>query len=163
MTAALIYSHVLLVTGSRTWSHSKLMQDAFNKAWLSWGIPNVAKPLLISGHCPDGADAMAEQMWSGAGFDYLPIPADWNAHGRGAGPIRNQEMVAHAKTYRDQGSQVLAIAFIDQCSNQRCPQMQQHQLMPTELGHYSHGTIHCRNAARMAGIPTLDVLTPPPF
>lgn len=157
------YSHVLLITGSRTWSHPALMQDAFNQAWLSWGPQNVTKPLLISGHCPKGADAMAEQLWSGAGFDYLPMPADWDTHGNAAGFTRNLAMVEQAKFYRQLGSQVLATAFIDLCTKYGCPQMEQQQLMPKHMGHWSHGTIHCRNAALAAGIPTLDVLTPPPF
>lgn len=152
------FSHTLLITGARTWSDELAMRAAFNEAWCIWGISKVARPLLISGHCPKGADAMAERLWRTAGFDVLEVPADWDAHGGRAGFKRNSEMVRIARSLREQGSEVLCAAFLDLCTKQNCPQLRRQQLAPMVAGHFSHGTTHCRSEARSAGIRTIDVL-----
>lgn len=38
------YSHVLLVTGSRTWDDEDAMRQAFNAAWLAWVPATVTRP-----------------------------------------------------------------------------------------------------------------------
>jgi len=48
---------------------------------------------LVSGACRTGADRMAEKAASLIGFTVEHHPADWNRHGRGAGFIRNNEMI----------------------------------------------------------------------
>ena len=51
--------------------------------------------VVISG-CAKGADQLGES-WAAA--NNLPIqkfPADWNKHGKAAGPIRNREMAKNA-------------------------------------------------------------------
>lgn len=40
-----------------------------------------------------GADRMAASVGADLGFTTEPWPADWNAHGKAAGPIRNQQML----------------------------------------------------------------------
>ncbi|MEU7318325.1 DUF4326 domain-containing protein [Streptomyces sp. NPDC007083] len=95
-----LYSHALLVTGSRTWDNEKRMRQTFNDAWRAWGPSSVTKPVLLSGHCPDGADVMAEGLWRAAGFKVLPLPADWRVHGNAAGFRRNQKMVQAAASLR---------------------------------------------------------------
>ncbi|MFJ6484224.1 MULTISPECIES: hypothetical protein [unclassified Streptomyces] len=55
-------SHVVLFAGSRSWSDAKSMRETFNGAWRGWGPKNVTRPVLLPGHCPKGADAMAEPM-----------------------------------------------------------------------------------------------------
>jgi len=48
---------------------------------------------IIQGDCPTGADKLA-RMWAiSRNEHYDRFPADWNAHGRAAGPIRNQRML----------------------------------------------------------------------
>lgn len=44
-----------------------------------------------------GADSEGEQWAKGCGIPLKVIPADWGAHGRGAGPRRNIEMAKVAK------------------------------------------------------------------
>ncbi|WP_329142848.1 DUF2493 domain-containing protein [Streptomyces sp. NBC_01456] len=151
------FSHVVLVTGSRSWNDEQSMRSAFNDAWRDWGAENVTRPVLISGHCPEGADAMAERLWRAAGFEIRTFPAAWSAHGKQAGFQRNQEMVDAA--------QVRCTAFLDLCQKPGCPQRGREQLMPHTPGHFSHGTIHCRSRARAAGIVTANVIHPslPPF
>jgi hypothetical protein len=46
------FSHALLVTGSRTWDAEEAMKAASNEAWTAWGPSAVARPVLLSGHCP---------------------------------------------------------------------------------------------------------------
>lgn len=159
------FSHVVLVTGSRSWNDEKSMRETFNDAWRDWGPKNVTRPVLLSGHCPEGADAMAERLWRAAGFEIRTFPADWSAHRKRAGFQRNQGMVDAAQAFREAGAQVLCTAFLDLCQKPGCPQRDQEQLMPHTPGHFSHGTIHCRSRARAAGIETATVIHPslPPF
>ena len=51
-----------------------------------------------------GADSLASWWASTRGFSVEIYPADWNAHGSAAGPIRNQEMI-------DKGKPDLVVAF----------------------------------------------------
>ncbi|WP_037686662.1 SLOG family protein [Streptomyces aureocirculatus] len=159
------FSHVVLVTGSRRWNDEKGMREAFNDAWRRWGAKSVTRPVLFSGHCPEGADPMAELLWRDAGFAVRTFPAAWSAHGNQAGFQRNQEMVDTTQAFREAGAQVLCTAFLDLCRKPGCRQRGQEQLMPHTPGHFSHGTIHCRSRARAAGITTTDVIYPslPPF
>lgn len=66
--------------------------------------------IIVHGDAP-GADRLADaacRQLQKEGFDVQaePHPADWDRHGKGAGPIRNQEMA-------DAGAD-LCIAFSDQ-------------------------------------------------
>ncbi|MFJ5725860.1 SLOG family protein [Streptomyces sp. NPDC093149] len=101
------FSHVVLVTGSRSWNDERSMRDAFNDAWRSWGAERVTRPVLLSGHCREGADVMAERLWQAADFEVIAFPADWSTHGRAADFQRNHEMVDAAQVFRDAGAQVL--------------------------------------------------------
>ncbi len=47
--------------------------------------------IIVSGHA-SGADSLGEQYANEEGFDTQLFPADWNKHGKAAGPIRNAEM-----------------------------------------------------------------------
>lgn len=154
------FSHVVLVTGSRSWNDEKSMRETFNDAWRDWGAESVTRPVLISGHCPEGADAMAERLWQAAGFEIRTFPAAWSAHRKRAGFQRNQEMVDAAQDFRESGAQVLCTAFLDLCRKPGCPQRGREQLLPHTPGHFSHGTIHCRSRARAAGITTTNVIHP---
>ena len=104
------FSHIVLVTGSRSWNDEKSMRETFNDAWRDWGPKSVTRPVLLSGHCPKGADAMAELLWRDAGFEIITFPADWSTHGGTAGFQRNQEMVDAAQVFREAGAQVLCTA-----------------------------------------------------
>ncbi|QNE18118.1 hypothetical protein F1D05_09740 [Kribbella qitaiheensis] len=158
-------SHVLLVTGARSWNNEAYMRASFRDTWQAWGPSNVTHPLLLSGHCPAdrlgrGADAMAEKLWELAGFEVFPVPADWKAHGRRAGFVRNQQMVDVVVSLRARGSVVRCLAYLDLCRKPACFQRANEQLMPQLAGHFSHGTVDCRAAAVRAGLETLDVVSP---
>lgn len=51
--------------------------------------------VIISGHA-SGADALGERYAQERGFQLKTFPADWKAHGRAAGPIRNARMASAA-------------------------------------------------------------------
>lgn len=108
----------MLITGSRTWDNFDVMVTALKR----YARPGV---VLVSGACPSGADAMAEQIWEQWGLPVERHPLDWRKGNR-AGLIRNQEMV-------NLGADI-CLAF---------------------RRNFSSGTTHCGNAATIAGIPTL--------
>lgn len=51
-----------------------------------------------------GADFLSRVWAIYRNFDYKEYPANWKAHGKGAGPIRNQQML-------DEGKPDLVVAF----------------------------------------------------
>ena len=50
------------------------------------------KTVILSGHC-SGVDELAELYAKERGCELMLYPADWKRYGRGAGPIRNKQMV----------------------------------------------------------------------
>lgn len=117
----------VLVTGSRNWPHSKMVWSALTSEFRHGAMT------VVHGACPSGADDHAN-MWFRLDMDEghpffateEPHPADWEKHGKAAGPLRNQEMV-------DLGADV-CLAFP----------------MPD-----SRGTRDCIRRARAAGIPVI--------
>jgi len=59
--------------------------------------------LVISGGAR-GADSLAEEWAKICGLPLQVFKADWQTHGRAAGPIRNQKML-------DEGKPTLVVAF----------------------------------------------------
>lgn len=127
----------VLVTGSREWSDLKAMRDAFAEWWMS-ERPETAT--LVSGSA-DGADRMAESLWTRAAGDIERHPAQWRTHGGCwckdrtgrcgfAGPRRNAEMV-------NAGADVCFAFF--------------------KRGAGNRGTKNCSDLARKAGIKVIEV------
>ena len=83
--------HRLLVTGSRDWADKNAIEIGLRTVWNSWD--NDTDAVLIVGRCPTGADKIAEDIWVSWGLTVEPYPADWKRYGRGAGPIRNKQML----------------------------------------------------------------------
>lgn len=109
----------LLITGTRLgWDWNEL-REQLSEAYFKLG-PNT---VLVHGAAP-GVDTQAATIWSEWGLPTEAHPADWETHGKAAGPIRNQEMV-------DLGAD-LCLAFVH-------PE--------------SKGTRHCVRIAQEAGIP----------
>ena len=112
----------ILITGSRYWANRAVIGAALA---LQFNLDDTA--VLVSGACPTGADAIAEGIWEGLGGIVERHPADWGAHGKAAGPIRNQKMV-------DLGADIC---------------------LAVPLGE-SRGTRHCMKVAEAAGISVLN-------
>lgn len=128
----------VLGTGSRTWLDTRIIRDTLTVVWRPGAV-------LVTGACPDGADALMEQCWTHWGGLVERHPAAWTDscrpectpnHRRArrdgilycptAGLYRNQDMV-------DLGADV-AVAFIR---------------------NHSPGASHCATAIRAAGIPLI--------
>lgn len=81
----------LIVAGSRSFTDAAF---AFRK--LDALTANMAGPItVISGHAR-GGDAIGEQWAAARGHAVDVYAADWNRHGKAAGPMRNSDMVAAA-------------------------------------------------------------------
>lgn len=76
----------VLITGSRSWVDARTITNAL----AIYGVGDT----LVSGACPEGADAMAESAAAAFGMTLELHPAQWATYGRRAGFMRNAEMVA---------------------------------------------------------------------
>lgn len=82
----------VLVTGSRSWTDREVIRQALAS------IPVVHRALtrnvtVVHG-AARGADTIAAEEATKLGMAVEAHPADWERHGKAAGPIRNGEMVA---------------------------------------------------------------------
>jgi hypothetical protein len=116
-------SERVLMCGSRTWVESEPIYEQVY--WLEPG------DVVIHGGA-QGADSIAGRAAERSGLTVEVYRADWQKHGRAAGPIRNARMLAEGKPDR-------VIAF----------------RMPGE----SRGTDDMIRQAKAAGIP-VQVVTP---
>ena len=112
----------ILVTGSRDWDYPLTIWNA---------LLDVIEPVGRSEHVViiHGGSGKADLTAGGFARQWINSseevhPADWQKHGKAAGPIRNQEMV-------DAGADI-CLAFIK---------------------NNSRGATHCADAAEKAGIP----------
>ena len=100
MTKPTVY---LLIAGSRTFDDEPLMARELYEtlgALDTLGYENIK---IISGMAP-GADTSAVKLAKLAGIELIAMPADWDTHGKAAGPIRNREMAklaTHALLFWD--------------------------------------------------------------
>lgn len=90
----------LLVCGSRHFNDIDLMS-----IWLTQ-LDEEREHIdtIIHGNAR-GADKMAGEWGLRHGREVLSFPADWNTHGKAAGPIRNKQML-------DEGLPDLVLAFM---------------------------------------------------
>lgn len=88
--------HKVLVCGGRDYHNIKTVYVALD------GL--IPKPTLIIQGGAFGADACASEWAHARNVLERQFAADWHAHGRAAGPIRNQQML-------DEGKPDLVVAF----------------------------------------------------
>lgn len=127
----------ILVTGSRDWTDRAAIMRAIDAVLFEVGNRNEGVSTIVSGACPTGADALAEEVASALNMQVERHPADWTAHGKAAGFRRNAEMVALGAD--------ACLAFLGDCTSQTCRH---------PAPHFSHGTSDCMNRAINAGIYT---------
>ena len=75
------------------------------EGFLSMILRAVKPEAFVHGACR-GVDTSAAEVAERDGFELEPYPADWEKHGKKAGPIRNRRMAKRAELW---------IAFMDQC------------------------------------------------
>jgi hypothetical protein len=137
----------ILLTGSRLWPDGPVMPRVLRAWGEQWYGDGARRVTLVHGACPDGADAMADGLWTSWGWPTEPVPADWpncvpeciglpqphRRRGRrgwycpGAGMRRNAAMVGRGAD--------MAVAF------------------PVGPWRVSPGTQGCMRLVRDAGIP----------
>ena len=89
----------ILVCGARNWSDYIAIRDVI-ASLLPLGVE-----CIIEGEAA-GADSMGRVAANELGIAVLKFPADWNKHGKAAGPIRNKQML-------EEGKPDLILAFHD--------------------------------------------------
>lgn len=80
----------LIVAGSRSITDEKVLFRALDE------YPNLRQPHTIVSGRARGADTLGEEWANCMGIHLKLFPADWNTHGRKAGPLRNIEMGNYA-------------------------------------------------------------------
>lgn len=88
----------LLITGDRYWSDDRIIRAVLEPLYAEH--PDM---VVIQGGA-NGADTIAGDVAEWLGIKVLEFRADWNKYGRGAGPIRNQQMI-------DEGKPTAVMAF----------------------------------------------------
>lgn len=96
----LISKYRVIIAGCRDFADYELLKEKCD-----FYLQNNKKEdiVIVTGHAP-GADALGERYAQERGFLLETYPADWKAHGRAAGSIRNARMASAAN---------LLIAFWD--------------------------------------------------
>jgi hypothetical protein len=127
---------VLLVTGSRFYPLARaavvlrVLLPYIQKGYIL--RHGAGKPMLDSNRMPiTGFDFLADRLWTAMGGTCDPMPADWDQHGKAAGPTRNKDMVEKEPIAEE------CIGFPWFGGNAK-----------------SSGTVGCMNLAYFAGIPT---------
>lgn len=146
----------VLITGSRTWTDRHAILLAVLDVW---DVATVSNHLVEWHHgaCPDGADALADEILTQFGFRPVRHPAEWQACRGVKCTPRHRQRRASGGTYcptagldRDalmveQGPD-LVLAFIDPCAKPTCRKKKPHG---------SHGATYTADLAEQAGIETL--------
>ena len=83
-----------IIAGCRDFTDYELLREKCDYHLQNLRLEDI---VIVSGHA-SGADSLGERYAQERGFQLETYPADWQAHGRAAGPIRNAKManVAHA-------------------------------------------------------------------
>ena len=92
----------IIICGSRDFDNKPLCFDTLDKI-----LPLYGETEIISGHAK-GADIFGEEYAQMHSIKLSVFKPDWAKYGRGAGPIRNREMLKYAS-----GRTPVIIAFWD--------------------------------------------------
>ena len=84
-----------LICGGREFADQAMFDDVMQRMTGMWGCPS----RVVHGAAP-GADTMADAWGKRLAIEVVACPADWDKHGRTAGPIRNEDMLMKYKPKR---------------------------------------------------------------
>jgi hypothetical protein len=99
-------NHYLLVCGGREFDDYARVREPIEILFWVYG-----DRLRIMHGNAKGADKLAGRVADDLGIPCKEFPADWGKYGRGAGPIRNREMLDYLKMCRRKGHSVQVISF----------------------------------------------------
>jgi len=116
----------VLVTGARDYTTPRLIY------WALRHLRDATRVDVVIHGAGRGADSIAGRVAVGLGLPVEAYPADWRRYGRGAGPVRNQQML-------DEGRPDAVLAF--------------HPNLV--VGHGGTGDMVAR--AQLAGLPVLVI------
>lgn len=85
----------LIIAGSRTVTDGGEVARAVADALGVFGVPCAAVRLVVVGGAA-GADRLGAQWARDHGIPVETFPANWKAHGKAAGPVRNRAMAGYA-------------------------------------------------------------------
>jgi len=77
---------IVLICGDRFWSDRQAIRRR---------LAQLPKDTIILHGAASGADTIAGEEATKLGLTVKQFPANWNKHGRAAGPIRNRQMLDH--------------------------------------------------------------------
>lgn len=125
----------VLVCGGRDFADSQKVNDALDKihaervieSLIEGGAGNSWYSRMLKRRVTIGADLLAKLWAQSKGIQVFEHKANWDLHGKAAGPIRNQQMI-------DRGNPVLVVAFPG-----------------------NHGTADMVRRARKAGIEVIEI------
>lgn len=79
-----------MICGDREWKDAAAIRRELSK------LPPAIEVTIIHGGCR-GADRLARDVAIGLGMEVIAFPANWPRYHRGAGHIRNQQMLVEGK------------------------------------------------------------------
>lgn len=82
----------VIVAGSRDITDVSVVAEAITEGFVAL---NVTDPIIVSGHAK-GVDTIGEVFAHHCSYPVKIFPANWEEHGKAAGPIRNREMAYYA-------------------------------------------------------------------
>ena len=85
----------ILVCGGRDFYHMGTLNYAMNVLLMERGLHEADVTIIQGG--AKGADFLAKAWADWVGAKHVEYPADWKTHGRGAGHIRNAQMLSEGK------------------------------------------------------------------
>jgi len=90
----------LIIAGDRKYSNRSKLYNEVDKFILSL-VKDETEEIELIGGGAKGADELGEEYAIEFEFDYRTFKADWDAHGKAAGPIRNREMAEYTSQAPD--------------------------------------------------------------
>lgn len=85
----------IIIAGSRRIDSYEIVAAAVEKALKHWRMTISDVTEVVSG-CAPGADSLGEAWALKHDIPLKLMPANWDMHGRSAGPIRNHAMASYA-------------------------------------------------------------------
>lgn len=88
----------ILITGGRAFKNYKVFEHVLEMV-IEHHKTKREDLIIVHGAYPGGADMMAGDFCRSRNIEERPYPAQWDDHGKAAGPIRNHLMIKKEKPH----------------------------------------------------------------